>query len=300
MVAELTPLCDLAEVRGQEAAKRALEVAAAGRHSLLLVGPAGTGKTLLARCLPGLLPPLGADEAEAVGEAYRGAELKPPPARPVRTPGAELAPRQVALELTLAAHGTLVLDDLPALRPATLAALARALGRSGPPVQVVATMRLCPCGQAGDPDRACVCPGAGVRRHRARVAACVDRFDITLAVPPVTLGELRGRVGCSSTRVRVRVKAARKIQQRRGGLSAMIGAPELVLWSRLTGPGRILFGGASQRLALGAATRDRVLRVARTLADLAGVERADAPHVAEAVQYRSEVEAMLRSAAPGG
>jgi len=262
---------DLGEVCGQEAARRALEVAAAGGHSLLLVGPSGAGKTILARCMPGLLPP-GDDPAAP---------------RPVRVPGMHLTPRGVAREFAAAAHGTLLLDDLPALRPTTLRALAEAL--DGVPVQLVATMRPCPCGHLGDYRTDCACTPGQVRRWRARVdVPLAGRFDLFVAVSAVTLGEMRRGAGEPSARVAARVAAVRAVQTRRGGLNAAMGPGDVARRCRPDTAGRALLDAAFERLGLSAAALHRVLRVARTIADLAGAERLGAAHVAEAVQYRPE------------
>jgi magnesium chelatase family protein len=258
---------DLAQVRGQEAAKRALEVAAAGGHPIALVGPGGAGKSMLARCLPGLL-------ADAVS-------------RPVRSPHVRVTAKALRGELDLAADGTLILDDLPLLRPATLRALAEALD-GVVTAQVVATMRPCPCGHLGDRLHECGCTAGAVRRHRARVAPVLDRLDIVVAVPALTLGELRARAGECSSRVAARVAAARETQTHRGGLNAAMGLAEIQAHCPLDSPVRQLLDTAFERLALSAAALHRVLRVARTLADLAGAERLSAAHVAEAVQYRGE------------
>jgi magnesium chelatase family protein len=258
---------DLAQVRGQEAAKRALEVAAAGGHAVVLVGPGGAGKSMLARCLPELLPS-GADG-------------------PVRSPHFGVTAKALCGEFGLAAGGTLILDDLPLLRPATLRALAEALDREVS-AQVAATMRPCPCGHLGDRLHECACTAGTVRRHRARVAPVLDRLDIVVAVPALTLGELRARPTECSSRVAARVAAAREIQTHRGGLNAAMGPAEIQAHCPLDSRARQLLDTAFERLALSAAALHRVLRVARTLADLAGAERLGAAHVAEAVQYRGE------------
>ena len=257
-------MIDLAQVRGQEAAKRALEVAAAGGHPIALIGPGGAGKSMLARCLAGLLP-----------------------AGPVRSPHASVTAKALRGELDLAAGGTLILDDLPLLRPATLRALAEALD-SGVTAQVVATMRPCPCGHLGDRLHECGCTAGAVRRYRARVAPVLDRLDIVVAVPALTLGELRARPTECSSRVVARVATAREIQTHRGGLNAAMGPAEIQTHCPLDSPARQLLDTAFERLALSAAALHRVLRVARTLADIAGAEPLSAAHVAEAVQYGSE------------
>jgi magnesium chelatase family protein len=259
---------DLAQVRGQEAAKHALEVAAAGGHAVVLVGPGGAGKSMLARCLPGLLP--------ATAEE-----------RPVRAPHSKVTAKALGAELDLAEGGTLILDDLPLLRPATLRALAEALD-GGVSAQIVATMRPCHCGHLGDRLHECSCTAGAVRRHRARVAQVLDRLDIVVAVPALTLGELRACPAECSPRVAARVAAAREIQTHRGGLNAAMGPAEIQAHCPLDSPARQLLDTAFERLALSAAALHRVLRVARTLADLAGAERLGAAHVAEAVQCRGE------------
>jgi magnesium chelatase family protein len=200
--------------------------------------------------------------------------------------GARADARGVARELAAAAHGTLLLDDLPLLRPATLRALAEAL--DGDHVQLVATMRPCPCGHAGDHRADCTCTPGQVRRWRARVdLPLAGRFDLVVAVPAVTLGELHRGAGEPSARVAARVAAVRAVQIRRGGLNAAMG-PGDARRCRLEPAGRKLLEAAFERLGLSAAALHRVLRVARTIADLAGAERLGAAHVAEAVQYRPE------------
>jgi magnesium chelatase family protein len=258
---------DLAQVRGQEAAKRGLEVAAAGGHPIALVGPGGAGKSMLARCLPGLL----ADAAS----------------RPVRSPHHRVTAKALRGELNLAAGGTLILDDLPLLWPATVRALAEALDEAVT-AKIVATMRPCPCGHLGDRLHECGCTAGTVRRHRARVTPVLDRLDIVVAVAALTLGELRARAGECSSCVAARVAAVREILTHRGGLNVAMGPAAVQAHCPLDSPARQLLDTAFERLALSAAALHRVQRVARTLADLAGAERLGVAHVAEAVQYRGQ------------
>jgi magnesium chelatase family protein len=220
---------------------------------------------MLARCLPGLLPAM-------TGE------------RPVRAPHSNVTAKALGRELDLAEGGTLILDDLPLLRPVTLRALAEALD-GGMSAQIVATMRPCPCGHLGDRLHECGCTAGVVRRHRARVAPVLHRLDLIVTVPALTLGELRAPATERSSRVAARVATARKIQTHRGVINAAMGSAEIQAHCPLASPARQLLDTAFERLALSAAALHRVLRVARTLADLAGAERLSAAHVAEAVQY---------------
>jgi len=207
----------------------------------------------------------------------------------VRVPGLALTPKGVARELALAAGGTLILDDLPALRPATLRALAEALDRDHQHVQLVATMRPCPCGHLGDFRTDGGCTPGQVRRWRARVGTPLDhRFDLVVALPAVTLGELQRGAGEPSARVAARVAAVRAVQTHRGGLNAAMRPGEVAKRCPLDTAGRKLIDAAFERLALSAAALHQVLRVARTLADMAGAERLSAAHVAEAIQCRPE------------
>jgi len=200
-----------------------------------------------------------------------------------------LTPKGVAREIALTAGGTLILDDLPALRPATLRALAEALDGDHEDIQLVATMRPCPCGHLGDYRTDCACTPGQVRRWRARVGTPLDhRFDLVVAVPAVMLEELHRGAGEPSARVASRVAAVRAAQTRRGGLNAAMARGEVARHCRPDTAGRALLDAAFERLGLSAAALQRVLRVARTLADLAGAERLGAAHVAEAVQYRAE------------
>ncbi len=314
---------DLADVRGQAAARRALEVAAAGAHALLFIGPPGCGKTLLASRLPGLLP--DPSEAEALETAAihsvsgLGLDLARWRQRPFRSPH-HLA-SAVALvggggnprpgEISLAHHGVLFLDELAEWSRYALDTLrqplesgrvviSRAARQSEFPArfQLVAAMNPCPCGWAGDPSGRCGCSAEAVARYRGKLSGpLLDRIDLQLAVPRLPPSELRpdGPPGESTATVRARVLAARERQLRRAGMpNAQLDQATTERDCALAPADRRLLERAIDQLQLSARALHRIQRVARTLADLEGADAIAMPHVAEAIGYR-----LLDRGAPG-
>jgi len=324
---------DFSEIKGQEHVKRALEVAAAGSHNVLMIGPPGAGKTLLARAMPSILPHLTIDEALDVTRIYSVADQLPPDIplirnRPFRAPHHTIShaglvgggnwPRPG--EISLAHRGVLFLDELPEFGMRVLEVLrqpmedkvvtiSRAQGTHTFPAnfQLIAAMNPCPCGYYGDPVKPCTCSMSAITRYQKRISGpLLDRIDIHIEVPRVEYEKLSDRrLGEPSVTIQSRVETARQIQRERFAslfstdddepdpfavtANADMRPAQVRQFCQLDETGSALMRSAMNQLGLSARAYHRILKLARTIADLDGKERIETNHLAEALQYRPKL-----------
>ncbi len=317
------PFADFRDVRGQEQAKRSMEIAAAGSHNLLMSGPPGSGKTLLARCMPGIIPRMTRDEALEVTTIYSVAGLLAQGSsiinkRPFRSPhytissaglvGGGVNPRPG--EITLSHRGILFLDELPEFGHASLDVLrqpledktvtiSRARGTVTFPANfmLVGAMNPCPCGYRNDSSRACVCPSSAITRYERRISGpLIDRIDLFVTVPRVNYDKLTAPPDSASSRsVRNRIEQARQIQSSRFQGSSLIsnsdmGPKEVWKYCRTAKDGEETLKKALDVFGLSARGFHRILKVARTIADLAGEQEISNNSIGEAIQFRQQTK----------
>lgn len=316
---EIIVQTDFREIKGQEHVKRAMEVAAAGGHNMLMIGPPGVGKTLLARAMPAILPKMTIDEALDVTQIYSIADQLPPGIplirnRPFRSPHHTISHAGLVGggniphpgEISLAHRGVLFLDELPEFGSRVLEVLrqpiedkvvtiSRAQGTLTFPAnfQLITAMNPCPCGYYGDPVKPCTCASSTVTKYQKRISGpLLDRIDIHINVPRIEFEKMNdNRVGESSADIQIRVEQARQVQRQRfNGTSIASNSEmrpaEIRKYCELDDTGRNLMKSATNQMQLSARSYHRILKLARTIADLAGSSMISPTYLAELIQYR--------------